>query len=102
MLKVLQALARGEPLKAIAQVATDGQVDDAKSLKKYKLFERMVSRFSKRVARAVHVEYGPTIVSLDYNHLRYALRDWDWIDYHRDRLALMEAARRGIPHLHIV
>jgi hypothetical protein len=99
VLSVLQALARGEPLKAISQIANDGHVDDAKSLKKYKSLERMVSRFSKRVATAVRAQYGPRIVSLDYSHLSYALRDWPWIDRRRDRLALMEAARRGLPHL---
>jgi hypothetical protein len=101
VLTALHALAQGEPLKAIAQVATNGQVDDAKSLKKYKSLERMISRFSKRVARAVQVQYGPKIVSLDYKHLIYALQDWAWIDLRRDRLALMEAARRGLPHLRL-
>jgi hypothetical protein len=101
-LAALCALAQGQPLKAIAQVATDGLVDDAKSSKKYKALERMVSRFSKRVARAVQLEYGPRIISLDYNHLVYALRDWPWIDRRRDRLALMEAARRGLPQVRLV
>jgi hypothetical protein len=99
VLSVLQALAQSKPLKAIAQVAVNGQVDDVLTLKKYKSLERTVSRFSKRVARAVLDQYGPRIVSLNYNHLCHALRDWPWIDSHRDRLALMEAARRGLPHL---
>jgi hypothetical protein len=101
VLSVLHALAQGEPLKAIAQIAIDGQVDDARSLKKYKSLERMVSRFSERIAKAVRAQYGLTIVSLDYNHLSYALRDWPWIDRRRDRLALMEAARRGLPDLRL-
>jgi hypothetical protein len=98
---VLKRLAQGEPLKAIAQVAIDGQVDDAKSLKKYKSLDRMVSRFSKRVAKAVYDQYGPEIDWLDYNHLSYVLNDWPWIDSYRDRPALMEAARRGLPGLRL-
>lgn len=101
VLTVLRDLAANIPLKAIAQVEIDGQVDDAKSLKKYKSLERMVSRFSKRLAKAVHHQYGPRITSLGYNHLFHALRDWPWIDSVRDKAALMEAARRGLPDLRL-
>ena len=45
-------------MKAIAQVAIDGQVDDPASLRRYKSLDMLVSRFSKRVARAVQNEYG--------------------------------------------
>ncbi len=69
VLSVLHRLAQGEPMKAIAQVAIDGQVDDPASLRRYKSLDMLVSRFSKRVARAVQNEYGVRIVSLDYNHL---------------------------------
>ena len=68
-LTVLRRLAEGVPMKAISQVAVDGQVDDAKSLKNYKSLERLVARFSMRVAKAVRDQYGPRIVSLDYPHL---------------------------------
>jgi hypothetical protein len=101
-LTVLHRLAQDEPLKSIAQVAIDGRVDDAKTLRNYKSLERLVSRFSKRLARAVYDEYSPRIESLDYNHLFHALRDWPWIDRRRDRLALMEAARRGLPRLRLI
>jgi len=102
VLTVLDQLAKGNPLKAITQIATDGQVDDLKSLRSYKSADRLVFRFSKRLAKAVYQEYGSGITSLDYNHLFHALRDWPWIDRRRDRLALMEAARRGLPLLRFV
>jgi hypothetical protein len=100
-LSILHRLGQGEPMKVIAQVSNDGLVDDGETLKKYKSLERMVSRFSKRVARAVQEEYGSRMVSLGYNHLFHALRDWPGIDRRRDRIALMEAARRGLPNLRL-
>lgn len=98
-LSVLTELASGTPLKAIAQVAVGGQVDDVQTMKEYKRLERLVARFSERVAKAVHRQYGPMIRTLDYSHLSYALRDWQWIDRVRDKPALLEAARRGLPEL---
>jgi hypothetical protein len=89
-------------MKAIAQVAIDGAVDDVASLKKYKSLNILVTRFSRRVAQAVRQRYGPRIESLDYNHLFYALDNWSWIDRREDRLALIEAARRGLPRVRIV
>jgi hypothetical protein len=102
VIALLHRLAQGEPLKAIAQVVIEGQVQDDKSLKRYRSLNVLVSRFSKRVARAVREQYGPRIASLDYNHLFHAVRDWNWLDRRTDRMALMEAARRGLPHVRIV
>ena len=101
-LRVFHRLANGEILKGIAQVAIDDQVDDAQSLKQYKLLERLTKRFGQRVAKAVFGEYGPNIRSLDYDHLFYALRGWPGLDRRQDRLALMEAARQGLPKVRLV
>ena len=102
VINLLDSLARGQALKAIAQVVVNDHVDDARSLKRYKSLERSVSRFCRRMATAVHIQYGPKITSLDFPHLCHAIRDWQWIDPRQDRLALTEAARRGLPHLKLV
>jgi hypothetical protein len=101
-LVVFNRLARGETLKAIAQIAIDDEVDDVRSLRQYKSFERLTKRFGKRVAEAVHKEFGPNIPTLNYNYLFHALRDWPGIDRREDRFALMQAAKQALPKVRLV
>jgi hypothetical protein len=101
-LHIFHRLATGETLKGITQVVIDDHVDDAKSLKQYKRFERTTKRFGKRIAEAVHMQFNPNVPTLNYRYLLHAIRNWPGIDSRQDKRALIQAARLGLPNIRLV
>jgi len=93
-IEIFRALANGQSLKDIA-VAEAGENYEPR----VRSLSVTAARFEKRIAKAVHHRFGPKVPSLNYLYLLHALEDWPEVDRRKDRDALLEAARRGLPNV---
>lgn len=93
-IEIFRGLASGKSLK---EIAVDEAGEDYE--RRLRSLSVTVSRFEKRIAKAVHARFGPNLPSLNYLYLLHALENWLEIDRRKDRDALLEAARRGLPNV---